>query len=73
MSDRSLDVRDLPPCEPLERVLAALQTLPAGDVLVVTIHREPFPLYALLPRLGCAHSTAPRPDGGFEVRITRAP
>jgi uncharacterized protein (DUF2249 family) len=73
VSERHLDVRGLPPCVPLERVLDALQTLPSGDVLVVRIHREPFPLYALLPRLGCAHVTSPEPDGCFEVRITRAP
>jgi uncharacterized protein (DUF2249 family) len=67
-----LDVRGLPPCEPLERVLDALQTLPPDATLVVHLHREPFPLYALLPGLGCAASTTARPDGTFVVRISRA-
>lgn len=71
MGERRLDVRGLPPCEPLERVLDALESLPRGDVLVVDIHREPFPLYALLPDLGCVANTTPQPDGTFVVRITR--
>ena len=44
----TLDVRGLPPCEPFDRTLAALDSLPEGEQLVVLIHREPFPLYALL-------------------------
>ncbi len=54
---RELDVRGLPPCEPMERILAALDDLPAGETLDVLIHREPFPLYALLAERGFASRT----------------
>lgn len=73
LGERHLDVRGLPPCEPLERVLEALEALPTTETLVVAIHREPFPLYELLPKLRCAASTTALPDGTYEVRITRRP
>lgn len=73
MRERRIDVRGLPPCEPLERVLDALALLPADEALVVSIHREPFPLYGLLPKLRCAAETTALADGSFEVRITRSP
>jgi uncharacterized protein (DUF2249 family) len=50
--DRVLDVSALPPPEPLERVLDALSDLQSGDRLVVHLHRQPFPLYDILGRLG---------------------
>lgn len=40
-----LDVRGLPPCEPFERILKALDELAQGDTLEVVIDREPLPLY----------------------------
>jgi uncharacterized protein (DUF2249 family) len=55
--DRELDVRDLAPPEPLERVLDALADLPPGDRLLVHHRREPFPLYDLLRRMGYAWRT----------------
>ncbi len=50
----SLDVSDLEPPEPLERIIAAVTTLQADQALVVTHRREPFPLYKALSELGFA-------------------
>ncbi|MGB5835071.1 MAG: DUF2249 domain-containing protein [Thiohalocapsa sp.] len=50
--DHLLDVSDLPPPEPLERVLDALVDLPSGDRLALRHRRQPYPLYDLLRRMG---------------------
>ena len=50
--DHVLDVSDLPPPEPLERALDALDTLAAGDRLLLRLRREPFPLYEFLRGMG---------------------
>ena len=64
-----LDVRELPPCEPLERVMAALRDLPPGDYLSVLHRREPFPLYRLLEQGGYAWRTRPRGGDGLEILV----
>ena len=66
-----LDVRGLPPCEPFERTLAALDELATGEVLEVLIHREPFPLYDLLRERGFTWQVVPETgaDGGAQLRI----
>ncbi|MDQ1811794.1 DUF2249 domain-containing protein [Massilia sp. CCM 9210] len=66
-----LDVRGLEPPEPLERVLDALETLPASDHLCMLIEREPRPLYRILAHNGYGHSTTVLPDYQYEVRIWR--
>ena len=66
-----LDVRGLPPPEPFETIIRALQTLPATETLRVHIHREPYPLYEVLRDNGYAWQTAALADGDFEIRITR--
>ncbi len=52
MAAIQLDVRLLEPCEPLEQILAALNTLPNGDYLHVLHRLEPFPLYKMLGKQG---------------------
>lgn len=47
-----LDVRDLPPCEPMEQTIAALEKLPTDDCLKVLLRREPHPLLPMLQQLG---------------------
>lgn len=69
---QELDVRGLPPPEPFENVMQALQALPAGEALQVHIHREPFPLYEVLRDTGYAWETTALADGNFKVLITRA-
>jgi len=65
-----LDVRGLPPPEPFELIIGALQTLPAGEFLHVRIHREPYPLYEVLRDGGYAWQTTELKDGSFFIRIS---
>ncbi len=69
--ERLLDVRDLAPPEPLERVLAMLPALGAEQYLRVLLHREPFPLYALLEQSGFAWRARAVHDMTFEIFIWR--
>jgi uncharacterized protein (DUF2249 family) len=66
-----IDVRGLPPPEPFENVIRALQPLSGEDTLKVLIHREPFPLYEMLRGAGYAWQTTALPNGDFEILITR--
>jgi uncharacterized protein (DUF2249 family) len=67
-----LDVRGLEPPEPLEKVLDALDRLPAGDRLCMLIEREPRPLYRILANNGFACTTTALPGFLFEVMIWQA-
>lgn len=69
---QELDVRGLPPPEPFETIMCTLQELPAGGVLQVHIHREPFPLYEKLGSIGYTWETTALADGSFKILITRA-
>ncbi|MBV2181575.1 MAG: DUF2249 domain-containing protein [Castellaniella sp.] len=53
--DITLDVRGLPPPEPLEHCLEALADLLPGQRLCMLIDREPYPLYPMLDRDGFQH------------------
>jgi hypothetical protein len=66
---RLIDGRDMLPPEPLERALAELATLAPGEELVMLLHCEPLPLYAMLDRNGFRYRAKLRPDGTNEVRI----
>jgi len=69
--ERLLDVSELEPCEPLQRTLAALQTLAQGDYLRVVHRREPHPLYPLLEKSGFRWHTRKGGKAGFEILIWR--
>jgi hypothetical protein len=71
MRARCLDVHDLEPPLPLQRALAALQTLASDEYLRLHHRREPLPLYAMLPELGFRHRTRTRPDGDYDIVIWR--
>ncbi len=64
-----LDVSDLEPPEPLTRVIATLQRLPAGTLLIVRHRRDPIPLYPMLAEMGFAHRCRPRSDGAVTLYI----
>jgi hypothetical protein len=64
-----LDVSDLPPPEPLERVLDALADLPAGDSLKVRLPMEPVLLYSMLRSMGLAWERNVAPGGTVELVI----
>ena len=49
-----LDVSDLPPPQPIERVLDALADLPEGDTIKVRFPMEPVLLYPMLDSMGMA-------------------
>ena len=68
---RTVDGRDLPAPEPMERALAALGGLDPGDRLRLLIHREPLPLYDILRRSGYAWQSEQQGDGSFVVLIWR--
>ena len=66
-----LDVSELVPCEPLERITEQLHRLVTGSWLQVVHRQEPFPLYKLLEQGGFAwHTTAGGP-AGYVIRIWR--
>lgn len=67
-----IDARGLEPPEPLEKVLAALPLLRRGQTLRLLLHREPFPLYAILDEHGYAHDTRAQPDGSYVILIRQA-
>ena len=67
--EQRLDVSDLEPCEPLQRTLAALQTLKEGDYLRVLHRREPHLLYPLLEKSGFEWRTREGGEAAFEILI----
>lgn len=67
-----LDVRGLEAPEPMLRILAAVETLPAGRVLVARTERKPVHLLAELPARGVGHSCEELPDGSWRVRLIRS-
>lgn len=70
---RTIDVRWLEPPEPMERIVAALGELRAGEMLRVMIHREPMPLYRMLDNNGLRHRTRFDDHGYFEIEIELPP
>lgn len=49
--EQQVDVRNLEPPVPLERILDALDLLPESDWLRVRHNREPYPLYSMLRQM----------------------
>lgn len=70
--DHLLELAHLPPPEPLERTLDALSDLPAGDRLLLHHHRQPYPLYDLLRRMGCRWEVSGR-EGDWHILLTPGP
>lgn len=64
-----VDARWLEPPEPMERVLAAIDELHPGQGIRFLIHREPLPLYGVLPAMGYRHKTHMLADGCYEITI----
>lgn len=68
---RLIDGRDMLPPEPLERTLAELDSMEAGDELVLLLYCEPHPLYAILKRNGYTYQSELREDGTNAIRISK--
>lgn len=70
-AERVLDVSQLEPCEPLERILSTIPNLQAGEYLHVLHRMEPHPLYPILTREGYAWLTQQGRDVPVEIYIWR--
>ena len=73
MTEHVIDGRELQPPEPMERTLEALDTLAAGDELLLLLYCQPHPLFNILRKNGYAWSESLRPDGTREIRIHKLP
>lgn len=67
----ALDVSRLDPPEPMVAILAKIQELGPKDILEVTHHREPFPLYAHLEEAGFAHEIEKLGENRYRLKIWR--
>jgi len=67
-----IDVRYLACPEPLDKIMQALHTLPAGTSLRVLIHREPYPLYNVIRDSGFTWQTDALAEDSFRILISRA-
>ena len=64
-----VDARGLEPPEPMEKVMQTLALLRPGQSIRMLLHREPFPLYALLAERGYRHETRMEADGSYVILI----
>lgn len=64
-----LDLRDLEPPEPLERVMAAVRALSPGEVFVAHLPRHPRWLIPHLARTGHPHEIVELADGSAVLRV----
>lgn len=73
MKERLLDVRDLEPPEPLERVLAEMETLQCDERIRMIHRREPHLLFPMLEREQFAYELTMTPEHEFQILIWRKP
>jgi len=66
-----LDLRHLPPPEPMERIVAALDELAPGAVLVALTPFRPLPLLPMLEAWGFRWSITDAPDDHARIAICR--
>ena len=66
-----IDGRDMQPPEPMERTLEALDTLAAGDEVLLLLYCQPHPLYSILRQNGYVWTEESREDGTREIRIRK--
>lgn len=67
-----VDARGLEPPEPLIRILAALENLPAGSRLRAITDRRPCHLFGEAEQRGFRHECTEQPDGSFITLLERA-
>ena len=67
--ERAIDVRGLPPCEPMERILATCDALQPGQRLRALLSREPLPLFPILARRGLAWRVLEVTDDRCELLV----
>ncbi len=66
-----VDARGLEPPEPLVRILAALESLPAGQQLHARTDREPCHLFGEARRRGFRHDCSAQSDGSWLTKLER--
>ncbi len=64
-----LDVSQLEPPEPMERILGEVKTLHVGHFLHIFHWREPFPLYSLLESMNLCWLTDADDQGMYHIVI----
>lgn len=69
MSDFELDLRQLPPPQPLLRILDRLEGFAAGDRLRALTPCHPVPLLELLEARGLAYEVEDVADGATRISI----
>ena len=67
-----VDARWLEPPEPMEKVMQVLALLRPGQSIRMLLHREPFPLYAILAERGYRHETRMEADGSYVILIRQS-
>lgn len=72
MSLLRLDLRELAPPEPMQRILAALEDLPRGHRLVALTPFRPLPLMSLLDAWGYPYRVHELPAGEACIAICHA-
>lgn len=68
----TLDIRDMEPPEPLERVLATIADFHPGDTLKILSDFEPRPLYPILERDGFRHRAEAGAEAACEITVWAA-
>lgn len=66
-----IDVRGLPPPEPLVAILTLIEKPPTSDVVIVHHDREPCFLYPELAERGWGHEIVAGDPGEVRLRLTR--
>lgn len=66
-----IDVRGLPPPEPMRAILGLIETPATGDVVIVHHDREPIFLYPELAERGWQHEIVASPPGEVRLRLRR--
>ncbi|MCW5611584.1 MAG: DUF2249 domain-containing protein [Rubrivivax sp.] len=68
-----IDVRGLPPPQPLVDILRLLSSVPAGGAVIAHLARDPLLLYPELAQIGWQAERLPAAGGEVCLRLTAAP
>lgn len=66
-----VDARYMEPPEPFVATMEMLDQLQEGERMLLLLFREPHPLYRVLLQNGHSYESELKPDGTFEILITR--
>ena len=66
-----VDARYMEPPEPFVQTMEILDTLKAGEKMLLLLFREPHPLHKVLKQNGYSYESELLADGTFEILIWR--